>query len=100
MNHGEYQGEAYIYSHKEVLDLIRDMANKLLLKKETRFIDDRLHLVEVHDNETVNIINHDTTFFDIQSTKATQYGFSMDIGNGKSLHAVEMNLIKNVKKSM
>jgi len=85
MNHGEYQGDAYIYSHKEVLDLIRDMANKLLLEKETRFIDDRLHLVEVHDNETVNIINHDTNFFDIQSTKAKQYGFSMDIGNGKNL---------------
>ena len=49
MNHGEYKGEAYIYSHKEVLDLIRDMAGKLLLQKETRFIDDRLHLVEVHD---------------------------------------------------
>ena len=31
MNHGEYKGEAYIYSHKEVLDLIRDMAGKLLL---------------------------------------------------------------------
>ena len=34
MNHGEYKGEAYIYSHKEILDLIRDMAGKLLLQKE------------------------------------------------------------------
>ena len=47
MNHGEYQGEACIYSHREVLDLIRDIAGKLLLPKETRFIDDRLHLIEV-----------------------------------------------------
>ena len=31
MNHGDYQGEAYIYSHREVLDLIRDIAGKLLL---------------------------------------------------------------------
>ena len=36
MNHGEYQGEACIYSHSEVLDLIRDMAGKLLPEKETR----------------------------------------------------------------
>ena len=85
MNHGDYKGEAYIYSHKEVLDLIEDMAGKLLLSKETRFIGDRLHLIEVHDDETVNIIGHDTTFFDIGSTKANQYGFSMDIGNGRKL---------------
>ncbi|MCR4644025.1 MAG: MBL fold metallo-hydrolase [Oscillospiraceae bacterium] len=85
MNHGEYKGEAYIYSHKEVLDLIRDMAGKLLLAKETRFIDDRLHLVEVHDGETMNIIKHDITFFDIHSTKAAQYGFCMDIGDGRKL---------------
>lgn len=51
MNHGDYEGEAYIYSHKEVLDLIRDIAGKLLLAKETRFIDERLRLIEVHDGK-------------------------------------------------
>ncbi len=85
MNHGEYKGEAYIYSHIEVLELIRDMAKKLLLKNEIRFINDRLHLVEVHDGETMNIIGQDITFFDIQSSKANQYGFCMDIGDGKKL---------------
>ncbi len=85
MNHGEYKGEATIYSHKEVLDLIRDIAGKLFLQKETRFIDDRLHLVEVHDGETLNVIGHQVTFFDIQSTKAKQYGFCMDLENGKKL---------------
>ena len=83
MDHGEYKGEAYIYSHKEVLDLIRDMAEKLLLQKETRFIDEGLHLVEVHDGETRSIIGHDITFLDIQSTKAKQYGFCMDMGDGR-----------------
>ena len=85
MNHGEYKGEAYIYSHDEVLKLIRDMAGKLLPQKTVRFMDDRLHLVEVHDGETRNIIGHDISFFDIHSTKAKQYGFSMDMGNGKIL---------------
>ena len=85
MNQGEYKGDAYIYSHKEVIDLIRDMAGKLLGQKETRFIDDRLHLVEVQDGETREIIGHDITFFDIHSTKAAQYGFCIDMGNGKKL---------------
>ena len=64
MRHGEYKGEAYIYSHREVLDLIRDMAVKLLPKKVTVFIDDRLHLVEVSDGDSMDIIGHKVTFFD------------------------------------
>lgn len=85
MHHGEYKGDAYIYSHKKVLELIRDMAEKLLRQKETRFLDDRLHLVEVRDGETRDVIGHKVTFFDIKSTKAKQYGFCMDLGNGKKL---------------
>ena len=34
MDHGEYKGEAFIYSHKEVLEVLRDLAGKLLLKKK------------------------------------------------------------------
>ncbi|MBQ0001231.1 MAG: MBL fold metallo-hydrolase [Clostridiales bacterium] len=85
MGAGEYDGEAFIYSHKEVLELIQDMAEKLLGKKVTRFIGDRLHLVEIHDGEKKNIIDHEVTFFNIHSTKAEQYGFCMDLGAGKKL---------------
>ena len=85
MSHGEYAGEACIYSHGEVLELIRDMAGRLLPEREACLVDDRLHLIEVHDGERMNIIGHDITFFDIRSTKARQYGFSMDIGDGRRL---------------
>ncbi len=85
MRHGEYKGEAYIYSHAEVLGLIRDMAGKLLNKKQSSLIDDRLHLVEITDGERRDIIGHEVTFFDIQSTKAKQFGFRMDMGDGKML---------------
>ena len=85
MRHGEYKGEAYIYSHREVLDLIRDMAVKLLPKKVTVFIDDRLHLVEIQDGDSMDIIGHKVTFFDILSTKAKQYGFRMELDGGKML---------------
>ena len=61
------------------------MAEKLLLQKETEFIDDRPHLIEVHDGETMHIIDHDITFFDIHSTKTKQYGFCMDLRSGKKL---------------
>jgi ribonuclease Z len=85
MKSGVYEGDAYIYSHGEILDLLRDIAGKLLQKKQTDYIDKRLHLVEVHDGETLEIIGHKVTFFDIQSTKAKQFGYRMDLGDGKKL---------------
>ena len=85
MDHGEYEGDAYIYSHGEVLNLIREMAGKLLREKEAAFIDDRLHLTEISDGETLDIIGHKVTFFDIRSTKAKQFGFRMELADGKAL---------------
>ena len=85
MRQGEYEGEATIYAHDEVIDLLKDLAEKLLQKKEIGFIGKRLHLIAVKDGEAVNILNKKVTFFDIQSTKAKQYGFCMDMGNGGKL---------------
>ena len=57
----------------------------LLQAKEARLVDDRLRMVEVTDGETLDVIGHSTTFFDIGSTKATQFGFSMDLGGDRRL---------------
>lgn len=46
MDHGEYKGEAFVYSHKEVLGLLNNMAEKLLQKKESDFIGKKLYLEE------------------------------------------------------
>lgn len=85
MNHGEYKGEANIYGHKEVIDLIYDISQKLLPHKITRFIGDRLHLNVVDDGETRIINGRNVTFFDIGSTKAKQFGFCMELDSGKKL---------------
>ena len=42
-------------------------------------------MVTLHDGEVREVIGRKTVFFDIQSVKAKQYGFSMDIGNGRKL---------------
>ena len=85
MNRGEYEGEATIYAHDEVIALLKDMTGKLLQKKETSFIDDRLHLQVVEDGESIKILDKKVTFFDIQSTKAKQFGFCMELGKGEKL---------------
>lgn len=85
MKKGTYQGEANIYAHDEVIGLLKDMAFKLLNKKETQYIGDRLHLIEVKDGEKKTILNKKVTFFDIGSTKAKQFGFQMIYDGGKVL---------------
>lgn len=51
MNRGLFDEEVTIYGHDEVIDLINEMAQKLLSKKDSRWIGQRLHLVKVQDGE-------------------------------------------------
>ena len=85
MARGEYEGEAVIYGHGEVIELLRDMAGKLLQAKQTRFIDGRLRLATVENGERRTILGHTVTFFDIGSQKDKQFGFSMELGQGRRL---------------
>ena len=80
MAKGKYEEEVNLYAHEEVIEILQNMANTLLVKKTTKFIGDRFHMITVKDGESREIIGHNVTFFDIQSTKAKQFGFSMDLG--------------------
>ena len=85
MKQNQYEGEATVYSHAEVIGLLRQMAQDLLPRKMSRFVDDRLHFVTLQDGEQRSLIGHPTTFFDIQSTKADQFGFRMELAQGEYL---------------
>ncbi|MCR5536403.1 MAG: MBL fold metallo-hydrolase [Succinivibrio sp.] len=76
MKSGKYQGEASIYGHAELIDLITDFAYKLYPKKQTDLIGQRLHLIKVEDKEERKLIGHQFQFFDIGSTKVKQFGFT------------------------
>jgi len=85
MKRNNYDGEAYIYGHDEVIDILYTMAGMVLQEKDMQFIGKRLHLIKVSDGESRKIIGRTVTFFDVQSTKAKQFGFSMDLGKGDKL---------------
>lgn len=85
ISRGQYEEDAVIYAHEEVIGLLKGMAENLLQKKEAAFLDKRLHLVTVEDGESKEILGKKVTFFDIHSTKAKQFGFSMELGDGKKL---------------
>ena len=55
----------------------------LLSEKETKYLDKRLHLVEVHDGESRSINGRSITFFDICSTKEKQFGFMIELDDGR-----------------
>ena len=51
MKQGQYEGEATIYGHEEVIRILKEMAEMLYPKKQTCYIGDRLHLVVVEDGD-------------------------------------------------
>lgn len=83
MNRSSYEGEAYIYGHDKVVSTLDTLARLLLSEKETKYLGSRLHLVEVRDGETVSINGRNVTFFDIASTKEKQFGFCIELNDGK-----------------
>ena len=85
MSRGNYEGEAVIYGHEEGIRLIRSMSEMLFAKKEVQYLDEKLHLIPVADGEEKEILGRKVTFFDIQSTKAKQFGFMLGLHSGKKL---------------
>ena len=85
MKNGKYEGDFNIYCHDGLVSTIDTFCKLTLQDKFYRLIGDRIHLIPVHDSETLHILDYDVTFFDIHSTKARQFGFSLTLNNGKKL---------------
>ena len=77
MRREQYEGNLRIYCHSALVETVRTIANLTLPKKFTRLLDHRIQFVPLHDGDTKHILDYDVTFFDILSTKAKQYGFTM-----------------------
>ncbi len=85
MKAGKYEGTVRIYGHEEVIRLLDEISHMLLQAGPLKFLGDRLQLIAVEDGETREINGRKVTFFDIHSTKAKQFGFSMALDNGEKL---------------
>lgn len=85
MHSGKYEGDAYIYGNDEAIGILENIATAIIDKKQKKFLNERIHLVVVEDGETRDIYGKKVCFFDINSTKAKQYGFSMELGDGTYL---------------
>lgn len=81
----EYEGEVNIYSSAELIEKVRTVSELLLRPVEVAFIGKKIHLIAVDDGESRDVIGHRTTFFNIGSAKVLQFGFSMEMEEGKKL---------------
>lgn len=78
-----FSGSINIYGHDEVISIIRQVTKMLLIPKQTAFIDKQIKLIEINNNEEKVIINKKCRFFDIESTKDKQFGFTIELEDGK-----------------
>ncbi len=85
MNQGKFEGEVRIYAHEEVIRILNSIAHMLLPEKQTMFIGKKLHLITVEDGQKCTVIGHEVIFFDIHSTKAKQFGFTIYLEKDEKL---------------
>lgn len=88
LNKGSYKGKLNIYCHEGLISVISTITNLTIQKKVVKHIGKEIQLIPIKSGESRKIIGCDVTFFDIMSTKAKQYGFTVCFPNGVKLACV------------
>ena len=85
MKQDKYEGVMNIYCHRELVETIKTIARLTVLPKFYKFVDDRILFHGLEDGDERMICGYPVKFFDIQSTKAKQFGFTTTLKNGRTL---------------
>lgn len=85
INQGSYEGTLSIYCHSELIEKVCAMAEMTIQQKICRHIGKEILFVAIETGEQMKILDCDVTFFDIESTKAKQFGFTMVTRDGIKL---------------
>lgn len=83
MKKGSYEGNLNVYCHEELVNTVVTLAKLTIQKRFCDMIGDRIIIHPLKDGEQMQILDNTVTFFDIQSDKAKQFGFSMMLRNKK-----------------
>ncbi len=83
INQGKYVGNFKIYCHDKVKDMLEIMTRLTLKKKDLEQVGSRILLQEMKDGESLGFEGVKLTAFDILSTKAKQFGYSLLFPDGK-----------------
>lgn len=85
MLNGKYNGTLRLYCHAALAESIQAICGYTLQKKFTKLFGDRILFISIDDGDQQQLLQYNVTFFDIHSTKAMQYGFTMKLLNGRVL---------------
>jgi ribonuclease Z len=85
MHAGKYEDNLNIYGHAEVIRDILTLARVVLTPGIIQLFGQRIILCPVEDAQKENLAGLDFIFFDIHSTKARQFGFNVQLKNGRML---------------
>ena len=85
MNQEKYVGNLRLYCHSGLVSTIKTIAELVIQKKVTKHLGGRMELIALEDGDTHSIIGCPVKFFDIGSTKARQFGFSLITPSGKKI---------------
>lgn len=88
MNQGKYDGNLRIYCHAELAEKIQAIANMTIQQKVCKHMGERIQFDIIENGSKRMILDCPVTFFDIGSTKAKQFGFTMQLKNGKKFTCV------------
>lgn len=100
MRQGEYEGEATVYAHEELIELLKNLAVKLLQKKDVAFIGKRLHLIPVADDESVSILSKKLRSSISSQRKRNNSVSAWNLVMEKNLPVAVMSHIIHVKNSL
>lgn len=85
MKNGSYQGNLNIYCHAQLKETILTIVELTIQDKFVKMIGDRIFFHSVEDEKARKILGYEVMFFDILSTKAQQFGFTLKLETGKRL---------------
>lgn len=88
MNQGKYAGDLHIYCHAELAEKIQAIANMTIQQKVCKHMGERIQFDIIENGSERKILDCPVVFFDIGSTKAKQFGFTMTLNNGKKFTCV------------
>ncbi len=85
MAKGSYEGDLNIYCHDEVARIVRMLVTNILVPSQQTFLDKRIFIKEVKDNDIIKVEDYDVNIYDINARGDKQYGFMIKLNNGKTL---------------
>lgn len=85
MNQNKYDGDFHIYGHDVVCHMLQVMTELTLKKKDLQQIGKRIFIHEIAEGATLPLPGAMLTAFDIYSTKAKQFGYTLLFDDGLKL---------------